>query len=280
MNDTKPKTGLLQAFFTVLKGALIGAGAILPGISGGVLCVTMGIYKPIIALLSNPIRRMREDWRFYLPIVIGFAVGILGLSRLVDVLFRASPTPAVWLFIGLIAGSMPSLFQEAGQEGRGKGSWIALCLGLAFSLGLFFLLRSNIGEQVTPNVFWWLLCGALWGVGIVVPGMSPSSIFIFLGLYQPMSAGIADLNFAILLPLAAGLAASALGLARGMRLLLKRAYSVAMHLVVGVTIASTIVIIPIEQAGIGDIAIYALCFAVGGAIALWMGKMSKSTERA
>ena len=50
----KLKNPLLVTIIRVIQGILIGAGAILPGISGGVLCVVFGIYRPMMALLAHP----------------------------------------------------------------------------------------------------------------------------------------------------------------------------------------------------------------------------------
>src|SRR5699024_1674854 len=38
----------LRVLLRFLQGMLIGVGAVLPGISGGVLCVVFGIYKPVM----------------------------------------------------------------------------------------------------------------------------------------------------------------------------------------------------------------------------------------
>ena len=53
------KSGSLQIIFRIVQGALIGLGAVLPGISGGVLSVIFGIYKPIMELLSNPFKNFK-----------------------------------------------------------------------------------------------------------------------------------------------------------------------------------------------------------------------------
>ena len=42
----------LQFLFRIIQGALIGLGAVLPGISGGVLGVIFGIY-PILLKISR-----------------------------------------------------------------------------------------------------------------------------------------------------------------------------------------------------------------------------------
>ena len=45
----------------ILQGALIGLGAVLPGISGGVLCVVFGIYTLLMEFLADPFRKMKAD---------------------------------------------------------------------------------------------------------------------------------------------------------------------------------------------------------------------------
>ena len=272
----KENTRILQ---NGLKGALIGTGAILPGISGGVLCVALGVYRPMMALLAHPIQELRRDWKLFVPLLVGFALGVLGLSRLVDWLFRLSPVPAVWLFIGLIAGTLPSLWREAGRDGRPRGSLIAG--GVAFAVvlaGMLLISRAGV-RQVPLTTGTWLLCGLLWAVGFIAPGMSPSSLFIFMGVYQPMAAGIADLSMPILLPMGAGLIAGVLVLSRLMNWLLARHYALTMHLIMGVALASTAAILPFGSAkGWLDVVTYVLCFVLGLAVALLMDRMNRDME--
>lgn len=259
----------------VVKGALIGVGAILPGISGGVLSVVLGIYRPMMAFLAHPFRAFQKHAAFLLPILIGFAVGVILLSRAVDWLFRTSETPAVWLFIGLVIGTLPSLFTEAGTRGRPRGVWPALALG-AVIMGTWMYVLSRSGTHVTPNIWWWGLCGVLWGLGLVVPGLSPSSFFIFFGLYQPMTAGIGHFDMSIILPMAAGLALTVALFARGMNRLLERAFPYVMHAILGIVIASTLAILPIQESiADGQYILYAACFLVGCAIALTMERLTK-----
>ena len=62
----------------VLQGALIGLGAVLPGISGGVLSVVFGVYRPIMELLSDPVHKWRTHLPELFPYMIGSAAGFLG----------------------------------------------------------------------------------------------------------------------------------------------------------------------------------------------------------
>src|SRR5699024_2526657 len=118
----------------------IGLGAVLPGISGGVLSVIFGIYKPIMELLSNPIANFKTHVPKLIPVVIGGAVGFLGVANILAFFLEKYPDPSVCLFIGLIAGMLPSLFREAGEQGRSKGSYVSMvvcmCVIFAILIGL------------------------------------------------------------------------------------------------------------------------------------------------
>ena len=46
------RSPLLKSILYALQGAIVGVGAILPGVSGGVLCVAFGIYEPMMALMT------------------------------------------------------------------------------------------------------------------------------------------------------------------------------------------------------------------------------------
>lgn len=264
----------------LIKGAVIGGGAILPGISGGVLSVLMGVYKPVMAFLANPIRGFRKYASYLLPILIGFAVGTVMLSGIVDHLFRTAEVPAIWLFVGLIVGTLPALYRESGLKGRPRSCVPAAIAGAAIMGGWMFMFGGGELTHVTPTFTWWLLCGALWGVGMIVPGMSPSSFFIFFGLYQPMSAAIYAMDLSVLLPMALGFVATLLLFARAMNTMLRVAYPQVMHFILGIVFASTIAILPLsEPAQGGQIALYAGCFVVGCLLALLMDYVGKKTNQ-
>ena len=262
----------------VLQGALIGVGAILPGVSGGVLSVVFGVYQPMMALLAHPIKTFRENARLLFPILIGWAIGFLGLARVVEWMFRAAEHLAVWLFIGLIVGTFPALFKEAGKQGRPKSAWVTFGIAFAVSLALLLYLQGGEPLHVTPNPVWFLACGVLWGIAMVLPGMSPSSLLIFLGLYQPLAAGIADLAPGVVIPMLVGVAVVVVVSARWIVRLFERHYAIAFHLILAVVISSTLVIVPLSFASIWDVILSTLCFLAGTGVAIWMDWLSKKTQ--
>ena len=130
-------------------------------------------------------------------------------------------------------------------------------------LALLLLLKSGDSMDITPDTFWYGICGVAWGLSFVVPGLSSSSMLIFLGLYQPMLAGMAHLDFSVLIPLGIGALAVVLTLSRAVNALFNKHYSLASHIILGIVAATTVVIVPTDFAGAGQLAVCGACVIAG-----------------
>ena len=262
----------------LLCGFLIGAGAILPGVSGGVLAVVFDIYRPFMEVLTHPRTAVPKYWKWFPPIALGWCAGFLGFAKGIAAAMNLSDAVTVWLFIGLIVGTVPSLFREAGKEGRCAASWLSMlaCAAAVFA-GLFYVSRV-VHLEVTPNFWWYNFCGVLWGAGIVIPGMTSSSVMMALGLYQPMLEGLAHLDLLVLSACLPGLVLSVALLARLVSWFFHRYYSVAFHGILGFVIASTLVIIPTEYTGAGEMALSALCCVGGFLLAFFLARLDKRIQ--
>ena len=262
----------------LLCGFLIGAGAILPGVSGGVLAVVFDIYRPFMEVLTHPRTAVPKYWKWFPPIALGWCAGFLGFAKGIAAAMNLSNAVTVWLFIGLIVGTVPSLFREAGKAGRCAASWVSLlvCAAAVFA-GLFYVSRV-VHLEVTPNFWWYNFCGVLWGAGIVIPGMTSSSVMRALGLYQPMLEGLAHLDLLVLSACLPGLVLSVALLARLVSWFFHRYYSVAFHGILGFVIASTLVIIPTEYTGAGEMALSALCCVGGFLLAFFLARLDKRIQ--
>jgi len=259
----------------LLCGALIGAGAILPGVSGGVLAVVFDIYRPFMEVLTHPKKALPKYGRWIPPIAIGWCVGFMGFAKGIAVLLDKSDAVTIWLFIGLIVGTVPQLFREAGKEGRAAGSWVSLALtsGAVFA-GLYYVSRIA-ALHVEPSFFWYSFCGALWGMGIIIPGFTSSSIMMALDLYQPLMDGLSCLDFGVLLSTLPGMGLTIALLARLVNWLFRRYYSWAYHGILGFVLASTLVIIPTQYTGPGEIVLSAVCCVGGFLLAFFLGRLDK-----
>lgn len=256
------------------QGALIGTGAILPGISGGVLCVAFGIYEPMMSFLSHPIRSFKRNIRILLPVLIGGAVGFVLLAKAVEAMLTASAVVTMSLFCGLICGTIPELMNKSASAGAEKG-WSAFILTLILSFVLFQALEQGSEGAIQPNFGWFLFCGVVWGLSMVVPGLSSSSILLFVGLYKPMAEGIGNLNIHVILPVLLGFAATVAVTARVVDKFLKQHYAVASKIILGFVVSSVLMIAPTKFAGVQQILLSAACFAFGFFLARWMDLRQK-----
>ena len=280
---SKKQTGnpsIFRLILQIFQGALIGLGAVLPGISGGVLCVVFGIYKPIMELLSNPFKNFKTHVPRLIPVIIGAAIGFLGIANLLAFFLEKYPDTSVCLFVGLIGGMLPSLFREAGEQGRSQGSWISM--GAAFCVVLALLLGLNLlSVTILPSFGWYLFCGFCMALSIIAPGMSFSTLLMPLGLYTPLVDGIGSLDLGVLVPAGIGAVVTILCLAKAIDALFTRFYSCAFHAIIGIVIAATLVIIPFESftASVGGAVANVICLVVGVIAALALDKFNQSVPK-
>ena len=258
-----------QSLIRFLQGILVGTGAILPGISGGVLCVAFGIYEPMMAFLSHPFRTFRKNFVILLPVLLGGGVGFVLLAKLVEGLLEAAAVEAMMLFCGLICGTVPDLLKKSAAAGSERG-WSGFILTLIAAFIFFHLLGSGMEGHIEPNFGWYLFCGFIWGLSMVVPGLSSSSLLLFIGLYQPMAEGIGNLDMAVLIPLILGFGVTVLLTAKLMNWLIEEHYGLLSKVILGFVVASVLMITPTEFDGIPQGAVGLLCFAAGFAVARWM----------
>lgn len=279
MTNNQNKNILLIFLFRIIQGAFIGLGAVLPGISGGVLSVIFGIYKPIMELLSNPIKNFKTHIPPLIPVFIGGIFGFLGIAHLLAFFLNKYPDPSVCLFIGLITGMLPSLFREAREEGVSKGSYISLvvCMIVIFTL----LCGLNIASvTIKTNFVSYLFCGFCLALSIIAPGMSFSTLLMPLGLYTPFVNGIGDLDFQILIPAGIGVIVTIICLAKAINALFNHFYSLAFHGIIGIVIAATVMIIPFSSftTSVSGCIVNIICLVAGLIAALLLDTFNSRVE--
>lgn len=232
-----------------LKGILIGAGAILPGISSGVLCVIFGIYEKLVNSILNLKNNLKENFLFLLPFASGGAVGIFLFSKLLNYFFHAFPMPTKSLFIGFIIGSVPILLKKANSK-RGFRLHYLLYLLVAFAIGissiqLEAILPTLIGTSVIGHSFvHFILAGIAMSSGIVIPGVSSTVILMAFGVYSTYLQAISDLNFSVLLPMGIGILIGCLALLKLVQWCLENYFSQTFYSIIGFVLGSVFVLYP------------------------------------
>ncbi|HJA13304.1 MAG TPA: DUF368 domain-containing protein [Candidatus Mediterraneibacter merdipullorum] len=276
--NQKSSMNPLQFVFRIFQGALIGLGAVLPGISGGVLGVIFGIYKPIMELLAHPFKNFKTHVPPLIPVFIGGVIGFLGVANILSFFLEEYPAPSVCVFIGLITGMLPSLFREAGEQGRSRSSFVSMfvCMVVIFAVLISVELFSI---DVKPNFAWFLFCGFCLALSVIAPGMSFSTLLMPLGLYQPFVDGIGHFDMGILIPGGIGAVATVICLAKAINALFDHYYSIAFHGIIGIVIAATIMTIPFSGFKTAETtAVNLICIIVGIIAALALDKFNSRVK--
>ena len=260
---------LLKNLILALEGAIVGTGAILPGVSGGVLLVAFGIYEPMMALISHPGKSFKTYYKMFIPFLIGWLLGFTLLARAVEAMFAASASVALMLFFGLICGTIPELIKESEKSDKDQ-SWTLFVVTLALAYFLFSILEGGVTGNVQINTMSFVICGLVWGLSLIIPGLSSSSVLLYMGLYEPMTAGIAALDFGVILPLLFGLLITVLALARFVNALYEKHYAIISRFILGFVVASSLKIVPSTFESAGSLVLSLVCFGVGFAVARGM----------
>lgn len=260
------KNSILKWILWIIQGCIVGIGAILPGVSGGTLCYAFGIYDQLLEVLSNPFKGLKKHWTMLIFVGTGAGIGFVCFAGITNWLLSLNEAVVLCVFVGLIAGTLPELWKDAGSRGRNKFSIIALVISFVAILTVFYVFKNVLTLTIAPNFVGWLICGLLWGLSFIVPGLSSSSLLLFFGIYEEMSAGISRLDFGVLIPLGIAMLATLLLLSKLMKFVFDKYHSIVSHCVMGFVIATTLMILPSFATTFGNIVIYIISIA-GGAVA-------------
>ena len=231
----------------LLQGALIGFGAILPGVSGGVLAVTMGLYESLVNALADFFSNWQKNLRLLLPVFIGGVLGVLSTSNLLKPFFLSHETEMILLFSGFVLGNIPWLFLEAKGEARFKKRYVlALILGFCLILFLAKLEAAFSVNAVVADLSWQkaLLAGAVLAVGIILPGVSASFLLLYMGTYSAVLLAIAELRLRTLFFLGLGFLTMAALLILLVDRLIRAHHAISYFAIIGFSLGSIAIVLP------------------------------------
>lgn len=242
----------MQSFSNFIKGIFIGAGAILPGISSGVICITLGIYEKLLDAILGFFNNLHKNIYFLLPIACGAFVGIFLFSNFILHCMQVIPCQTNSLFIGLLLGSIMVLIQSASTENKKRKYSMSEYFSflLCFVTGIFLIiLEKNIHytEEFTSNqinILYLILCGFLMSIGIVVPGISSTIILMLLGIYPIYLGALSIVNMHILFPMLLGVCCGSIIFMKIIQKLLKNHYTLTLFGIVGFSVGSIFLLLP------------------------------------
>ena len=216
-----------------LKGIIVGIGGIAPGLSGSVLLVILGLYQKTINAIGTIFEDFKKNVAFLFPLFLGFGVGVIIFSKIVDFLLENYEMYTRFTFLGLVLGTIPLFYKEVKKEGFNKKYYIVMLISAIAGIALFSLNKDLFPVITDPNLFQSVLLGFAVAGSSIVPGVDSAVILSTLGLYELYVGSIADFNLAILIPAAFGLGIGVLVISFLMNKLLSKFYTVTFSIIFG-----------------------------------------------
>ncbi len=276
------KTNLSVADFVkkILMGFVIGIAAITPGLSAGVIAAAAGLYEPAVHAIVNIRKEFRKSVVFLMPLGIGAVLGILLFSKVMKELMVSSKFIVLYIFLGLIAGSIPALVKEANSSGFRKRYLLATVI--AFILVIYAERNAawlpNQADAAQSNIVLTIICGAVLAFGTIVPGISSSIILMRLGMYEMLLSALADINIKVLAIAGVGFAVTALVIIKLVDILFSRFRGFAYYAVIGFLIGSMVMVFPGFRTGF-DLAIDIFLFLASAALSFITMRLDNGGER-
>lgn len=228
----------MNRIMDIVKGMVIGIANIIPGVSGGTMALSMGIYDKLIGAVSNLFKDWKKSIATLFPILLGCGIGIIGFSYLIEYLLSEQTFATCMAFIGLILGGLPMLFrklkEKQAEQGKSIGVSGVLCFVILFALAIGMCMLDS-GEEVmktltaTPGTMIVLFfIGIIASATMVVPGVSGSMVLMILGYYYGILDSITgflnalkDFNIPVLMDKALVLIPFGIGVLLGIFLIAK-----------------------------------------------------------
>jgi putative membrane protein len=201
----------------VVRGFLMGAADVVPGVSGGTVALVLGIYRRLISsvrdgakVLGRAIKLdfsgarsafLSVEWRLIAPLLIGILIAVATLSGVIEHLLENSPVQMAGLFLGLVAGSVVVAWGLL--EVRDLRRWIVLVI---VAIITFVLLGARGGtsddtvSQVADPALWaFFIAGAIAICAMILPGISGSFLLVTMGMYGPVLSAVSDRDLVIVI---------------------------------------------------------------------------------
>ncbi len=281
----------------LLRGVVIGVANIIPGVSGGTMMLSMGIYDTLIHCITHLFKEFKKSIKTLLPYAVGMLVGIVALASVIDWGLENYPLPTNTLFIGLILGGLGPLLKKVDRKKINAPAVIAFIALFALIIWLGIQRKDSIqnAESIEMNALQMLimvLIGMVASATMIIPGVSGSLVLMLLGYYKPvvnalstLKDGLFSMDFSVLgqpvlmlLPFLLGIVLGIFGVAKLIEWLTVRYPTATYCGVLGLVLASPIsLLIQTDMSGVTAVTalVSAAALAAGFAGAYLLAKGSK-----
>lgn len=299
----------MKFIIDIIKGIFVGVANIIPGVSGGTMAVSFGIYDKILSSISNIFKDFKKSFKTLLPIGIGMAIGIVGFSFIITILLKNQPFITASSFTGLILGGLPMIFaslKDGWKTDNKKSLPVNVIVFIIFTAIAIILPFINGGEDtgvlLTADIKTMVIVffmGLIAAAAMVIPGVSGSLVLMILGYYFGILASVKnfisalkDLNISamleeckILIPFALGCLVGIIFISKLIEWLFNHFISATYCGILGLILASPIAVFyKVQQeydmlsSSIPQIIIGIICLILCIGLTLFIGKLDEKQE--
>jgi len=191
---------LINLLLAIAKGIVTGMAVMIPGVSAGSMIMSMGMYEPLMVLISGKGAERKSVLPKMLPFGGGVLAGIFIFAFVLKGALSYFPFQTSLAFIGLILGGIPMLIR--GVKGHRFTLSCALAFLIAFGLMIVMMIASGSSSadfSLAPSVPHFLLTivlGFLAASTMILPGVSGSALMLIMGYYYEITGRVAELGTA------------------------------------------------------------------------------------
>ena len=269
------------------KGFFIGIANIIPGVSGGTMAVSFGIYEKLITIASNIFHNFKQNLKFIIPILFGAVVAIFVLSGLISTCLDKYPVATPLFFVGLILGGFPLIYKKIGKKISKLSNMISF-LFVIIALFIFSIVLKNNHEVSFISLEFMdyillIIVGIIASITMIVPGISGSFVLMMLGYYQPILDTISSFlhfenfasNFLILFCFGIGILLGIVLISKFIRMCLEKYFEQTYSMIIAFVLSSIVMILyPLFQleTSLLEIIVGLFLFLIGGFISYHLEK--------
>ncbi len=271
----------MKLIIDFLKAIVVGVGGIAPGLSGSVMLIILGLYEKTINAIGTFFKNFKKNILFLVPLFMGFGVGVLLFSKIVDFMLENYEFQTRYLFFGLVIGTVPLFYKEVKKNGFSKKFYPVILISVLLGFFLFTFNKNLFPVVENPNLVQSVLLGVAVAGSSIIPGVDSAVILSALGLYELYVGSLADFNLSILIPAGFGLAGGALLISCVMNTLIKKFYTITFSVIFGLFLSIIPKVLNESCAynSLQDIILSMLLVIIGVTISLYFGDIKGNNER-
>lgn len=244
---------MISYILNILKGALMGAANVIPGVSGGTMALLTGIFEKLINTIKSfdltaiklactfKFKALFEhvDIKFLSAIGIGVIGSILTVARILEYLFDHHALYVWAFFFGLILASVYFVGKKITK--RSISVYLLFAAGTAIAVALAFMEPAARNESI-PYL---ILCGAVAMCSMILPGLSGSFVLLLMGNYElVMIEAVNTFNLKVIIPMGIGAAGGLVVFARLLSWVFKKFHDQTIALLTGFIFGSLAILWP------------------------------------